>query len=48
MKRSTADGDVKEVGCLFVEDARIGEGSYKQDGTAEGEGPDKVTKHDSR
>ena len=48
MKGSTADGDVKEVGCLFVEDARIGERSHKQDSTAEGEGPDKVTKHDSR
>ena len=48
MKRSTADGDVKEVRCLFVENARIGEGSHKQDGTTEGEGPDKVTKHDSR
>jgi hypothetical protein len=48
VKGSTADGDVKEIGCLFVEDARIGEGSHKQDGTAEGEGPDKVAKHDSR
>ena len=47
MKGSTANGDVKEVGCLLVEDACIGEGSHKQNGTAESEGPDKVAKHDS-
>ena len=47
MKGGTANGDVEEVVGLLVEDAGIGEGGHKQDGTAEGEGANKVTEHDS-
>ena len=47
MKGGTANGEVEEVWGLIVEDTRIGEGGHEQHSTAEGEGADKVSEHDS-
>jgi hypothetical protein len=44
----TANGEDEEVWGLLIDDTCVVEGGHKQNRTAEGEGADKVAKHDSR
>jgi hypothetical protein len=48
VKAGTANGEVEVVWGMFVDDACVREGGHKQNGTAEAEGADEVSEHDSR